>query len=78
MEKKQFPHLNLTCTDSKTLPYQDDSFDAVIILAVLTSIISDDDQLELISEIKRILKPHGILYVNDFFIEYGRKKCVAI
>ncbi|GMQ60223.1 hypothetical protein AN1V17_46230 [Vallitalea sediminicola] len=66
--KLQFSHLNLECTDSKSLEYEDNSFDAVIILAVLTSIISNDDQLALISEIRRVLKPKGIIYINDFLI----------
>lgn len=66
--KLQYPHLNLKCTDSKTLEYENNSFDAVIILAVLTSIISDDDQKALISEIRRILKPKGVIYINDFLI----------
>jgi len=66
--KLQYPHLNLECTDSKTLEYEDNSFDAVIILAALTSIISDDDQKALISEIRRILKPKGVIYINDFLI----------
>lgn len=66
--KKQFPQLSLACTDSKTLPYEADTFDAVIILAVLTSIIRDDDQRQFISEIQRVLKPQGILYINDFLL----------
>lgn len=66
--KLQYPHVKLECTDSKTLTYDDDSFDSIILLAVLTSIISDEDQRALISEIKRVLKPKGILYVNDFLI----------
>lgn len=71
--KKQFPHLNLVCTDSKTLAFENNTFDAVLILAVLTSIISDDDQRQLISEIKRVLKPHGILYVNDFLLNTDKR-----
>ena len=35
---------------------------------MLTCIVSNGDQKQLISEIYRILKPGGIVYVNDFLL----------
>ena len=46
----------------------DNSVDAVILFAVLTCIVKNEDQQQLISEIHRILKPDGIIYVNDFLL----------
>lgn len=66
--KKQFPWLNLIVQEDKTIPYEDNSFDSVILFAVLTCIAADDNQTFLMNEIKRVLKPNGILYINDFLL----------
>jgi ubiquinone/menaquinone biosynthesis C-methylase UbiE len=51
-----------------TIPYNDSSFDCVVAAAVLTCIIISDDQRKLLAEIKRVLKPEGLVYINDFLI----------
>jgi len=66
--KKQFPHLNLLVKKDETIDFPDNHFDAVILFAVLTCITSNQEQQALISEIKRVLKPGGILYINDFLL----------
>ena len=42
--------------------------DAVVLFAVLTCIANNEEQEQLIKEIRRVLKPNGILYVNDFLL----------
>lgn len=64
--KLQYPYLNLKAENTTNL--KDNSFDAVILFAVLTCIKDNAEQIKLISEIKRILKDGGILYVNDFLL----------
>ncbi len=32
------------------------------------SIVNDKEQIALLKEIKRVLKPNGILYINDFLL----------
>lgn len=63
-----YPYLDLKKNENNTLPYADNSCDAVILIAVLTCIVHDKDQDALISEIYRVLKPNGIIYINDFLI----------
>lgn len=63
-----FPYLDLHVKTSAKIEYPDNSFDAVILFAVLTCIKDDFEQKALISEIHRVLKPHGIIYVNDFLL----------
>lgn len=63
-----YPYLNLYVKENSTIDFPDESFDAVILFAVLTCIISNEEQKSLIREIHRILKPSGILYVNDFLL----------
>lgn len=66
--KRQFPHLTLLVKEDESIDFPDSHFDAVILFAVLTCIPSDYEQRKLISEIKRVLKPGGILYINDFLL----------
>lgn len=66
--KQQFPYLDLRVKENEKIALPDASVDAVILFAVLTCIRTDEEQEQLISEIKRVLKPHGILYVNDFLL----------
>jgi ubiquinone/menaquinone biosynthesis C-methylase UbiE len=65
---KQYPQLNLIKNSHPELPFADHSFDAVILIALLTCIAEDKAQNDLIREIKRILKDNGLLYINDFLI----------
>lgn len=46
----------------------DNSVDSVILLAVLTCIVEDKEQEYLVSEIYRVLKKGGAIYINDFLL----------
>lgn len=65
--RREFPHLKLMQNDIG-LPFENDSFDVVIIFGVLTSVVDNVSQKALIKEIYRVLKSNGIIYVNDFLI----------
>ena len=66
--KQQFPYLDLRVKEDTEIDLPDASVDAVILFAVLTCIRTNEEQEQLLSEIKRVLKPQGILYVNDFLL----------
>jgi len=66
--RNEFPNLHLYVKSSSQIDYPDNSFDVVILFAVLTCIKDNKEQKELLSEIYRVLKPNGILYVNDFLL----------
>ncbi|MDO4321851.1 MAG: class I SAM-dependent methyltransferase [Lachnospiraceae bacterium] len=66
--KSLYPELDLRVKADDTIALQDHSVDAVILFAVLTCICENEKQKELIQEIRRVLKPGGILYVNDFLL----------
>ena len=66
--KKQFPYIDFRIKENSKIDMPDNSVDAVILFAVLTCIIKNEEQEELISEIYRILKPNGIIYINDFLL----------
>ncbi len=67
------PYLNLIKADGEQIPFPDNEFDAVILLAVLTSSYKEEDQKNLISEISRVLKNEGILYINDYLVNQDHR-----
>lgn len=66
--RQMFPYLDLRVKEDDKIVLPDASVDAVILFAVLTCIQTNEEQEQLLSEIKRVLKPEGILYVNDFLL----------
>ncbi|MBU1341475.1 MAG: class I SAM-dependent methyltransferase [Proteobacteria bacterium] len=67
-----YPHLDLKHCGA-VFPFEDNTFDAVVLIAVLTCIVKDEKQEQLVGEIERVLKPQGILYVNDFLINQDQR-----
>lgn len=66
--KQQFPTLDLRVKEGDAINLPDQSVDAVILFAVLTCIRDNEEHRRLIKEIQRVLKPGGVLYVNDFLL----------
>ncbi len=58
---------------ARNIPFKNDSFDFVFLIAVLTCIVDSNRQLELVKEIKRILKPGAILFVADFLLNSDQR-----
>lgn len=68
-----YPYLNLIKNDGNKIPFPNNKFDAVLLIAVLTSSYKTEDQENLISEISRVLKDNGILYINDYLINQDER-----
>lgn len=67
---KEYPYLDLRVKSDASIAFPDQSFDAVILFAVLTCIIKDEKQQELIKEIHRVLKPDGsFMSMTSFLIQ---------
>jgi len=66
--KKQFPYLNLKTSSNNGIDCADGSVDMVILFAVLTCVITDREQDNLMQEVLQVLKPGGFVYINDFLI----------
>jgi ubiquinone/menaquinone biosynthesis C-methylase UbiE len=67
------PYLDLRKNDGSTLPFENGAFDAVILIAVLTCIAESEGQRGLISEIERVLKDGGVLYINDYLLNTDQR-----
>jgi SAM-dependent methyltransferase len=70
---KEYPHLNLQTLESNNIPYDSESFDIIILFAVLTCIPTNEGQQSLIREIFRILRPGGIVYISDYWLQNNER-----
>jgi SAM-dependent methyltransferase len=62
------PHAALIRNDGKSFPLANASFDVVLLFAVLTCIPADQDQRQVITEVLRVLRPNGLLYISDLLL----------
>ena len=71
----QFPELDLRVQAGVALSFPPATFDVCILFAVLTCIPTDEGQRSVITELGRVLRPGGTLYVSDYPIqEDGRNQ----
>ena len=66
-------HARLIRNDGHGFPFQRESFDAVLLFAVLTCIPDGDEQRRLLAEVKRVLRPSGLLYVSDLLVNNDQR-----
>jgi SAM-dependent methyltransferase len=66
--RSQLSDVRLVHNDGRTIPLQKHSLDVVLLFAVLTCIPPDEEQRELLSEISRVLRPGGLLYISDLLL----------
>ena len=65
--------LDLRIMTKQKLDFADQTFDALLLIAVLTCIPDDEDQANLLRECRRVLKPGGLLVVNDFLLNNDQR-----
>ena len=67
--RAEHPQLDLRVVEGERLPFADESFDLVLLFAVLTSIPDLDCQDRLLEEVQRVLAPGGHVQVSDLRIQ---------
>ncbi|MGC1378557.1 MAG: class I SAM-dependent methyltransferase [Anaerolineales bacterium] len=67
--REQYPGLSLEVLSGSGLDYPACSFDAVLLIAVLTCIPTDTGQKSLLNELTRILRPKGMIYISDYVLQ---------
>lgn len=66
--RDEVPGARLVQNDGLSLPFTSDSFDLVLLFAVLTCVPDGSDQRALLAEADRVLRPGGIVYISDLLI----------
>ena len=64
----EVPDSRLVQNDGSSLPFKSESVDLVLLFAVLTCIPESSNQLALLKETERVLRPGGIVYISDLLI----------
>lgn len=70
--KKQYPEAEFQVADALNLPFPENFFDKVFSVSVLHNIPSKDFQFQYLKEIKRVLKPGGLLILRVW--DFWRRK----
>lgn len=67
------PRVRLVRNDGHGVPFKNDCLDAVLLFAVLTCIPDNNEQRALLAEVKRVLRPGGLLYVSDLLVNNDQR-----
>ena len=67
--RNRFPGITFQELTSTNLPLEDASIDAALLFSVLTCVPSDHGQRTIVGEISRVLKPGGLLYISDLWLQ---------
>lgn len=62
------PHLPLSVANGMQLPYPDAAFDVVLQYTVFSSILDTAVQQQIASEMRRVLRPGGVILWYDFWL----------
>ena len=62
--RRENPRVGYAAYDGRTLPFADASFDAAFLICVLHH-VRPEDRVALLSEVRRVLKPGGLLLVFE-------------
>lgn len=67
--RRSFPHLDLRYHSDGPLPFDDETFGAVLLVSVLTCIPAPAAQEGLLAEAERMLRAGGVLFVSDLLLQ---------
>lgn len=70
----QYPHLPLSIANGMQLPYPDGAFDMVLQYTVFSSILDTAVQAQIAAEMRRVLRPGGVILWYDFWLNPTNKQ----
>jgi SAM-dependent methyltransferase len=71
--KERDPRLDLRVFDGSRVPCEDGSFDLCLLITVLTCVPSNAGQQGIVGEIRRVLRPGGLLFVSDLRLQMDER-----
>jgi len=67
--RARFPQITFEEIQSAMIPLPDASVDGALLFTVLTCIPTNDGQQAILQELNRVLKPGGLLYISDLWLQ---------
>jgi SAM-dependent methyltransferase len=75
--REHFPSIQFEVIhDFRNIGLPSASVDAVLLISVLMCVPTDEGQRAIVSEIARILRPRGILYISDMWLQTDERNVV--
>lgn len=69
----KFPEITFEELQSTTIPLPDSSVDGALLFSVLTCVPTDDGQRSILAELHRVLRPGGLLYISDLWLQHDER-----
>lgn len=76
--RRTHPDIKFEVGGKESLPYLDNSFDAIVVCAVFTCITSIETRNSKFRELRRVLKPEGLLHMVEFCSEPSKSFTASI
>ncbi len=76
--RRRLPHVAVTCADGRSLPYPDRSFDLVLQFTMFSSILDRGLCYTVANEMRRVLRPGGLILWYDFWLNPTNKQTRGI
>ena len=67
--RARFPEITFDETQSSNIPLPDASVAGALVFSVLTCVPTDDGQRAIVRELRRVLRPGGLLYISDLWLQ---------
>jgi len=71
--RARFPEITFQELQSSNIPLPDSSVDGALLFSVLTCIPTDDGQRAIVAELRRVLRPGGLLYISDLWLQHDER-----
>jgi len=70
MARDRYPQIEFEeLTAAPNLPLADAPVDATLLFSILTCVPTDEGQRTIVGEIERVLRPGGLLYISDLWLQ---------
>lgn len=67
--RREISDIEFILKNTDEIKFKDNHFDAVILMFVFATVYTDQDQDNIINDIKRLLKPGGIIFISDALLK---------
>jgi SAM-dependent methyltransferase len=67
--RARFPEIEFNVLESSEIRLPKESVDCALLFSVLTCVPTDDGQQALVAELHRVLRPGGLLYISDLWLQ---------